>query len=135
MLNKTDLKLISLTRFKEAQILYNREKYEGVVHLCLCALEIALKKKIWSVWGAGFPETTHEFYMFEKVKTHNLQKLLKLSRLESNMKKNTELWADWSIMQGLNTEIRYSRIGTIEHEEANRIKKATNNLLKFLKIK
>jgi HEPN domain-containing protein len=135
MLNKTDLKLISLTRFKEAEILYEKEKYEGMVHLCVCAIEMALKRKIWSIWGAGFPETTHEFTMFNEIRTHNLQKLLKLSRQEPNMKKNTELWADWSIIQGLKIEVRYSPIGIIEPEEANGIKKATNSLLKFLKIK
>ena len=135
MLNKTNLKLIASTRFKEAQILYKNKKYEGAVHLCVCALEMALKKKIWDVWGAGFPETTHEFNMLQEIKTHNFHKLLELSQQENVLKANTRLWADWIIVQELDIEVRYSPIGRIEIKKATEIIRATNSLLKFLKIK
>lgn len=64
-----------------------------------------------------------------------IQKLLELSQQEDILKKNTELWADWGILQKLDIEVRYSPIGRIGENEAKKIKQATNNLLKFFKIK
>jgi hypothetical protein len=135
MLNKTQLKKISLTRFQEAEILYDKGKYEGMVHLCICSLEMALKNHIWSIYGAGFPQTTKEFSMLQEIRTHDLEKLFRLSKQAGTMSRNTKALASWYIVSALDIQVRYSPIGTVIPQDAKEIKEATNQLLKFFKIK
>jgi len=138
MLNKTELKGIAETRLTEARILFRKKnsKYEGVVHLCVYAIEVAFKKKICDTldW-VGFPETKGEFKKLGSFKTHNLQILLKLCGYERRIKRNPEMWANWSILQDLNVEIRYAPRGKINRQEAREVIDATYKLLLFLKIK
>ena len=145
MINKADLKQIATTRLAESRILFQKKhrKYEGAVHLCVCAVEMAFKKKICDVlhWKE-FPETRSEFEKgFVSFKTHNPQILLRLSGEELKIKKNTEAWANWSILLDLmekdifNIEIRYKPKGRVTKEQAKEIIKATDILLKFLGIK
>ena len=137
MLNKTDLKQISQTRLAEARILLRNKKYEGSIHLCVCSIEMALKKIICDTlkWK-GFPEKRGEFSELESFKTHRAQILLKLSGRELEIKKNTRLWANWSIIQNaeyFDIEIRYKPKGTVNKVQAEEVIDATSHLLRFLK--
>lgn len=145
MINKTDLKQIATTRLAEARILFQKKnrKHEGAVHLCVCAVELAFKKKICDKLNwREFPETKSEFQKgFISFKTHNPQILLRLSGEELKIKKNTQAWVNWIILSDLfeknifNIEIRYKPKGKVNREQAKETIKATNILLKFLGIK
>jgi len=138
MLKKADLKKIAKTRLAEARILCQKKhcKYEGVIHLCGYAVEIAFKKKICDALNwADFPETKNEFKGLKSFKTHELPILLKLSGQELKLKKNPNLFADWSnILQNLNPKIRYSPIGKVTPAQAKITIDATYELLKFLEV-
>jgi len=145
MITKADLKQIATTRLSEARILFQKKnrKYEGAVHLCVCAVELAFKKKICDKldWKE-FPETKSEFEKgFISFKTHNPQILLRLSGEELKIKKNTKAWVNLNILLDLaekdifNIEIRYKPKGKVNREQAKEIIKATDILLKFLGIK
>ena len=123
MLNKTELKQIARTRLAEARLLIQRDNhyYEGAVHLCVCAIEIALKKKICDTldWK-GFPETDKEFEDFKSFRTHKQKVLLQLSGQELQLKKDVKVWASWSILQDLDIEIRYVPRGEVNEKKSQR---------------
>ena len=137
MLNKTELKQIASTRLAEARILLRKKnrKHEGAVHLCVCAVEMALKKKICDAldWR-GFPENDNEFKGLKSFKTHNPQILLKLAGYEKKIKQDVEMWTNWSILENLNIEVRYAPKGKIGKVRSKEIIDAATKLLRFFKI-
>lgn len=62
MLSVTELRELSVTRLREATVLFIAKEYSGAAYLCGYAVELTLKSKICMVLNwAGFPETRSEF--------------------------------------------------------------------------
>ena len=127
-----EFKKIASARLKDAEILYNANRFDGAFYLCGYVVEITLKIKICKTlkWN-GFPSTNSEFQGLQSFKTHGLDLLLKLSGEESKIKINH--FADWSIVIKWDSEKRYSVIGTVTKLEAFDMIESTKIIVRALK--
>lgn len=117
MTNTTELLSIAKERLKDAETLLNAERYDGAVYLCGYSIEIALKHKICLTLNwTGFPSTNREFENYRSLKTHDLDVLLTLTGIESEIKA-THL-AESSAVSIWNQNARYSSIGIIKPTDA-----------------
>ena len=126
MLSKTDLKRIAKVRLDDAKALYEAERLDGATYLCGYVIEIALKHRICRTlkWDT-FPESAGEFNGFTSFKTHDLDKLLKLSGVEKKVREG--FLEEWSIVRTWNPELRYSRAVSMSRiETANRKSEVLN---------
>lgn len=103
-----DLQNLVLERLSDGHVLLTAGRPTGAVYLAGYALELALKARICRVLGwAGFPETSSDFpFQLRNFQTHDLAVLLILSGAEADVK--SAHFADWSIVQDWNPEMRYS---------------------------
>jgi len=87
MLTITVLRGMAKNRLHDAEVLYEGECWDGSVYLCGYAVELALKAKVCETlrWRS-FPNTNTEFEGFTSFKTHDLDRLLRLSGVERKMK-------------------------------------------------
>lgn len=117
MLKKSDIQLIAQARLKDAEVLFEAQRYEGAVYLCGYAVELGLKYKICKTlnWD-DFPLTRAEFQNYSTFKIHKLDVLLHLSGAEENIK--SKFLAEWSAVSEWKPENRYQPIGNIKEEEA-----------------
>lgn len=136
MISQDDLLRISLSRFKEAKILLEKNRFDGAVYLCGYALELLLKRHICTVlnWDDGYPSTSKEFdkLKLKSFKTHDLNCLLKLSGLEKQVRADSALFADWQIANTWDSEIRYRNIGSVNKTEAESTINASRTLLNYI---
>lgn len=117
MLKKLDIQLIAQARLKDAEVLFEAQRYEGAVYLCGYVVELGLKYKICKTlsWD-DFPLTRAEFQNYSTFKTHKLDVLLHLSGAEENLK--SKFLAEWSVVSEWDPEDRYQPIGNIKEEDA-----------------
>lgn len=117
MLKKLDIQSIVHARLKDAEVLFEAQRYDGAVYLCGYAVELGLKYKICKTlnWD-GYPLTRNEFEGYSTFKTHKLDVLLHLSGAEENIK--SKFLAEWSAVSEWKPENRYQPIGNINEEEA-----------------
>ncbi len=73
MLKKLDIQRIVYARLKDAEVLFEAQRYDGAVYLCGYAVELGLKYKICKTlnWD-GYPLTRNEFEGYSTFKTHKL---------------------------------------------------------------
>ncbi len=97
MLSRQDLRKTARARLKDAEVLTKWRRYDGAVYLCGYAVEMRLKARICQTlkW-TGFPDTPQEFKGYTTFKTHDLDRLLHMSGVESKIK--TGHLAEWSIV-------------------------------------
>lgn len=78
----------------DSEVLFRARRYDGAIYLCGYAVEIALKERICKTlcWD-GYPSTRGEFQDYQTFRTHSLDVLLKLSGVESTIKR--EFLAEW----------------------------------------
>lgn len=113
MLSLKELTSLAKNKIKDAEALYSKKRFDGSIYLCGYAIEISLKKSVWQeIRKKGFPENKDEFSLLNKIKTHDLEYLLKNSGKESLIKGVPANLSDWSIIVQWNSEFRYSRSGT-----------------------
>jgi hypothetical protein len=131
MIPKNELKKIARARLKDAEILYDRQRYDGAVYLCGYAVEIALKARICQTlkWSA-FPSTKSEFQPYQSFRTHALETLLNLSGIESKIK--ALYLTEWSDVVDWEPEARYTPIGTAVQVDAFNMIESAKSLLKVL---
>jgi len=117
MLKISEIKLIAQARLKDAEVLFEAQRYEGAVYLCGYVVELGLKYKICKTlnWD-DFPLTRGEFKNYSSFKSHDLDVLLHLSGAEENIK--SKFLAEWSAVSEWNPEKRYEPIGNVKEEEA-----------------
>ena len=130
-----DHKLYNLakTRFEEAKILLNNNKFDGAIYLCGYALELILKKHIvQALKWEGYPETKSEFENYKSFKTHNLDVLLNLAGLQKYMTSDTLAFARWQIAKNWDSEIRYKEVGKLAKTDAEGIIEATKETINFI---
>jgi hypothetical protein len=133
MLDVAGLKLMAEERIKDADILHQNNRIQSSVYICGYAVEIALKYAICkSLNWSGFPSTKKEFEGLVSFKTHELERLIKLSGIEKKIKKN--LLSDWSIVKDWNPEQRYSSIKVTADDAADMIDSSRKILGEIWKI-
>lgn len=124
MLKISDIQLIAQARLKDAEVLFEAQRYEGAMYLCGYVVELRLKYKICKTlnWD-DFPSTRKEFKNYSSFKSHDLDVLLHLSGAEENIK--SKFLAEWSFVNGWNPEKRYEPIGNVNEEEARSMLEST----------
>jgi HEPN domain-containing protein len=118
-LNRADFQLLSDTRLEEAKLLLDNGKWSGAYYLAGYAVEVALKACIIKRLMAtdAFPERRFS----EKCYTHNLEALVELAGLTSdlaNATANPSFEENWKVTCRWSEQKRYD---FIEEFEARRM--------------
>ena len=118
-------------RLKDAEVLTKWRRYDGAVYLCGYAVEMSLKARICQTlkW-TGFPETPKEFEGYSTFRTHDLDRLLHLSGVESKIK--TKHFAEWSIVATWDPSARYRPTGSASAQDARDMIDSVGDLLRAL---
>jgi len=108
-MNRTDLQKLSNSRIREAQVLFKAGEYSGAYYLAGYAVECALKACVAKgVKRYDFPEKG----LSDKVFTHDLPALLKLSKVNTDLKaeykRNPRFAACWDGVVQWSEASRYS---------------------------
>lgn len=114
----TELKELSETRIKEAEVLLNEGYYDGANYLMGYVIELALKARICKLLNI---ETYPESKDYQSFKVHKLDILLTLAglRKEFEAEKLNENFFDicWSEITEWSEVYRYKPIGTFNHAD------------------
>ncbi len=132
MISRSDLRKRAIAKLKDADILYQNNRYDGAVYLSGYVMELLLKARTCRTLNwSDFPESNREFENYKSFKTHNLDILLKLSGIESKIKNFH--FVDWSNVNQWNPEMRYSAIGSVTQLQAKDMLSSIKNLMKVIK--
>jgi len=131
MIDTREMRKIAEARLEDAEVLAQKNRFEGAIYICGYAVEIGLKERIckklkWQGWPSG----GKEFKGYEKFKTHDLDVLLNLSGMEEYIK--TKLFKEWSAVAGWDTQTRYNAIGTALKVDADLMISSAKELLDIL---
>jgi hypothetical protein len=131
MLDVATLTTLAQARLEDADVLVAAQRFDGAIYICGYAIEIALKARICKTLGwAGYPSIRAEFQNFQTFKTHDLDVLLHLSGVESQVK--TQFLADWSVVATWNPEARYEPAGKVMQADAQQMLASVRVLLGIL---
>ena len=140
MISYEEIRKIANARFKDSELLYAERRFNGAIHVCALANELAFKAIICQrLKFKGIPNHSHEFKIIQEIKTHNLEDLLKvLAKLDKKITdeiiKNKK--ADWNIILDWNPDRRYLPIDEKSQkqwkEEADGLIKSTRKIIKYL---
>lgn len=131
MLSRRELKQIARARLRDAEVLFEANRYDGASYLCGYAVEIALKAKICETlkWKS-FPLTNAEFRNYQSFKTHSLDVLLTLSGVEEKIKKR--YLTAWSVVVDWDPEARYEPTGKVSERDSRLMIESTKVLVAAL---
>ena len=131
MISRIELKKRAKAKLKDAEVLFNNQRFDGSVYLCGYVIELALKARTCKTlkWN-DFPESNNDFRNYQSFKTHNLDILLTLSGLESKIKSNN--FFDWNNVNQWNPEMRYGAVGNLTKTVAEDMILSTKILLKII---
>ncbi|MGB0385935.1 MAG: hypothetical protein ACPGWR_14035 [Ardenticatenaceae bacterium] len=131
MLTISELQHIAQERFKECEVLFGANRYDGAMYLCGYAVEVTLKARICQTldWS-GYPSTRKEFQNYQSFRTHNLEVLLTLSGIENKIK--ASFLSDWSVVADWNPEMRYRPIGHVSQADTKSMIDSARTLLGVL---
>jgi hypothetical protein len=131
MIPRNELRKIGRSRLKDAEILYNNQRYDSAVYLCGYALELFLKARICRhLKWVGYPSTRSEFQNYQSFRTHDLNVLLNLSGLRNKI--NERYFTEWSDVITWNPEIRYEAAGMVTQSDSAVMIASTRTLLGVL---
>ncbi len=128
------LRELAVTRIEETEVLLRNEKWSGAYYLSGYCIECALKACIAKQTERyDFPDKKEVLDSY----THDLNKLLKTSRLRDELKKarvqNAKLDVNWKLVRSWSEESRYN---TFTKEEAkalyNAISDKNNGVLRWI---
>ena len=107
-MNRSDLQHLARTRLRDAKVLFDNRRYEAAYYLLGYAVECAFKAYI------AKQTKRHDFPDWKFVKdiyTHDLNKLLSLSGLEAEYRKessrNPDFELNWTIVKDWSERARY----------------------------
>ena len=108
---RTELQDLSRLKLKEAEALYKAHLYDGCVYLAGYAVELALKARICRLLRVKEYPLSGD--LARAFKVHNLDQLKVFAGLsaEIDVKKNHELFDNWSKVVDWNPEKRYESPG------------------------
>lgn len=111
-------------------MLLRAKRFDGAWYLCGYAVELALKARICrTLKWADFPESSQDFNGLQSLKTHNLEILLRFSRVENKVK--TRRMAEWSKAVGWRPDRLYqNRLATAQ--QSAEMVKCVERLLEVL---
>ncbi|MFA6392726.1 MAG: HEPN domain-containing protein [Candidatus Paceibacterota bacterium] len=134
MISSQELDKISRERIKDARVLFKNKSYDGSLYMCGYAIELALKAIICkNLCLSGIPHTSEEFSNIARIKTHNLEELLKQTPTQISTKIKSVYFADWSIILQWNPEMRYAPIkGKQLKNQANGAINSAQHIVKYL---
>ena len=134
MISSKELDKISRARIKDAIILFKNKGYDGALYICGYSIEVALKAIICkNLRLNGIPHTTEEFNNIARIKTHNIEELLKMTPSNINGKIKGKYFADWSIVLLWNPEMRYAPIkGKQKKNQASGAISSAQKILRYL---
>jgi HEPN domain-containing protein len=135
MLTYADLRAMSEARVRDARVLYDAGRYDGAAYLVGYAVEYRLKGRIaTSLLKAGtFPREPAEFERLNRIKTHRLDELLKLSGREPIILADLAVKRAWSqVNTNWSPETRYAPIGSTSAAKALATIEAVELLLRVL---
>lgn len=140
MISYEEIRKIANTRFRDSEVLYDKGRYNGSIHVCALANELAFKTIICrKLKFKGIPNHSHEFKTIQEIKTHNLEELLKvLSKLDKKVtdKIVNDKSSDWNIVLDWNPDRRYLPIDEKSQkqwkEEADELIKSTRKIIRYL---
>lgn len=116
MLSQSQIDQLAKSRLLEAEALLDAGSFaDGAVYLCGYAVELGLKAAILRTRLTGFPGELEEFKLFEEVKTHDLEKLLKVLD-DSALTNDKEFFIAWQNVKNWRSELRYRPIGEATNE-------------------
>lgn len=131
MLSVTDLRELSITRLREATVLFIAKEYSGSAYLSGYAVELTLKGKICVVLNwTEFPETRSEFEKLQSFKIHDLKVLAHLAGLNNLL--GTRYVSAWSEVTAWSPEDRYHRPHTLNADYARKMLAAASHLVSRL---
>ena len=134
MISSKELNKISKARIKDARILFKNKSYDGSLYICGYAIELALKAVICeSLCLSGIPHTNEEFSNIARIKTHNLEELLRQVPARVSTKIKSNYFADWSTILQWNPEMRYSPVkGKKLKNQANEAINSAQRVVRYL---
>lgn len=111
MLTVRQLREIAKERIKDAEALFEAQRYEGAMYICGYAVEIGLKARVCrTLRWPDFPQTNSEFggknRKYDPFKTHALEFLLSYSGREDRIK--NDFRAQWSLVASWDPQSRYT---------------------------
>lgn len=117
MIDRTELKRIAKHRLQDARVLAEAGRFDGAAYICGYAVEIRLKARICQTlrWS-GYPSTASEFQGYTSFRTHDLDRLLRLSGREEFVREH--FFVEWSVASQWNPEMRYQSIGRVKKADA-----------------
>lgn len=120
-ITRNDLQDLSRLRLREAEALYKARLYDGCVYLAGYAVELALKARICGLLRVKESPLLGEIARAFKV--HSLDQLKVLADLsaEIDVRKNKELFDNWSKAVQWDPEQRYDTPGKYNASAAKRI--------------
>ncbi|MCG3128385.1 MAG: hypothetical protein CHACPFDD_03273 [Phycisphaerae bacterium] len=131
MLTVRELKSIARARLADARALLAADRYDSAIYLAGYAIEVALKgRSCRTLRWTEFPLTDSEFKGLTSFKTHDLDRLLRLSGVEARIKRDH--MNDWVIVKKWDSEARYHPPGQATKADAERMLAATSVLLRTL---
>ncbi|HEV7745582.1 MAG TPA: HEPN domain-containing protein [Pyrinomonadaceae bacterium] len=109
-MNRSDLQNLARMRLREAKVLFDNHRYEGAYYLLGYAVECALKAYIAKQTRRyDFPPDRK---FVNEIYTHDLNKLLSVSGLESEYRKETNrnpnFELNWTIVKDWSEQARYA---------------------------
>jgi HEPN domain-containing protein len=120
-----DLEKLAQEHLNDAAALLAAGRYDGGVHLCGYAVEIALKARICNTLGwKKFPDSGHEYRSFL---IHDLDVLLHLSGRENHIR--TTLLGEWSNVASWRPEVRYKPVGHASAPDLTQMIESAKKLL------
>jgi HEPN domain-containing protein len=137
LIDRQDLIRLARTRFRDAEILFDGQRFDGAAYLCGYAIELKLKARICrTLRWPWFPSTRREFQDLSSFRTHDLEVLLQLSGIEarilSTLRADWDEVVDWgpadAIPSGRNNHPR-----TVQTYDYRRTRIAESNLTPLLK--
>ena len=131
MIAVREVRRIARARLADAEVLHDRRRFDGAVYLCGYAVELGLKARICrTLKWTEFPSTRKDFQGLESFRTHDLDRLLRLTGREAAVK--ARYLAEWSAVSEWNPEARYREIGTASAADSETMLGAAGLLLEKL---
>jgi HEPN domain-containing protein len=101
---RSEFQQVAELRVKDAEILLNAQRWDAAYYLAGYAVECALKACI----AKGFNQHDIPDWKFcQNIFVHDLEKLLKLASLQSQIVKNSPLDVNWGIVSEWSEKSRY----------------------------
>ena len=134
-MNRNDLKLLAVTRLREAKVLLANGEYSGAYYLAGYVVECALKACIAKrTQRPEFPDKKRT----DKSWTHNLEALLGAAELQASLqaesKSKPRFSSNWDVVKDWSETSRYKNWNQREAEELIRaVSESKHGVLTWLK--